>query len=108
MDTGDETHLEAALPLGDVELRGRIDRIDLAPDGRSAVVRDYKTGKSVTGASKFADKGTLQIQLYMLVAQRVLGLDPVGGVYHPLGAADPGKTQAARDPPARRPELSAR
>ena len=30
-----------------VELRGRIDRIDLAADGRSAIVRDYKTGKSV-------------------------------------------------------------
>ncbi len=82
-----------ALSLGEVSLRGRIDRIDLGPDGRSAVIRDYKTGKSVTGADKFADNGTLQIQLYMLVARRVLGLDPVAGVYHPLGAADPGKTK---------------
>ena len=81
----------AALELGELELRGRIDRIDLAADGRSAVVRDYKTGKSVAGANKFDDRGTLQIQLYMLVARRVLGLDPVAGLYHPLGAAAPDK-----------------
>ncbi len=84
----------AALALGDVQLRGRVDRIDLAADGRSAIVHDYKTGKSVASADKFADKGTLQIQLYMLVAQRVLDLDPVGGLYHPLGATDPKQRRA--------------
>ena len=45
------------------------------PDGHGAVVRDYKTGKRVSPAAKFATMGTLQIQLYMLVAERVLGLD---------------------------------
>ena len=35
------------LRLGDVALRGRIDRIDVDETGR-AVVRDYKTGKNVT------------------------------------------------------------
>jgi len=79
-----------ALRLGEISLRGRIDRIDLAADGHSAIVRDYKTGKSVPRASEFTVKGTLQIQLYMRVAERVLGLDPVAGLYHPLGAADPG------------------
>jgi ATP-dependent helicase/DNAse subunit B len=74
------------LKLGDVELRGRIDRIDLAPDGRRAIVRDYKTGKSVARAGDFTDTGTLQIQLYMRVAERVLGLEPVAGLYQPLGA----------------------
>ncbi len=85
----------AALELGDVKLRGRIDRIDLAADGRSAIVHDYKTGKVVGGADKFDQRGTLQIQLYMLVAQRVLGLEPVGGLYHPLGATAP-KDRRAR------------
>ena len=28
----------------------------------------------------------MQIQLYMLVAERVLGLDPIAGLYQPLGA----------------------
>lgn len=83
-----------ALALGEVQLRGRIDRIDLAADGRSAIVRDYKTGKSVANADKFGDRGTLQIQLYMLVARRVLGLDPVAGLYQPLGAANPDKRKA--------------
>ena len=78
-----------SLELGEIELRGRIDRIDLAPDGRSAIVRDYKTGKAVASADKFSDTGTLQIQLYMLVARRVLGLDPVAGLYQPLGAPAP-------------------
>ena len=74
------------LALGEISLRGRIDRIDLAPDGHGAVVRDYKTGKQVSPAAKFTDEGTLQIQLYMLVAERVLGLDPIAGLYQPLGA----------------------
>jgi ATP-dependent helicase/DNAse subunit B len=73
------------LPLGDVSLRGRIDRIDTDHTGR-AVVHDYKTGKSVTPAAKFAERGTLQIQLYMRAAERILGLDVVAGLYHPLGA----------------------
>jgi ATP-dependent helicase/DNAse subunit B len=84
-----------ALTLGEIELRGRIDRIDLAADGRSAIVRDYKTGKQVPSADKFEERGALQIQLYMLVAQRVLGLDPVGGLYQPLGATVP-KDRRAR------------
>lgn len=75
-----------ALELGDVALRGRIDRIDIGPDGASAVIRDYKTGKSVARADEFANRGTLQIQLYMRVAQRILGLQPIAGLYQPLGA----------------------
>jgi ATP-dependent helicase/DNAse subunit B len=84
-DPGDEEQHDA-LRLGDVALRGRIDRIDVDPDGRRAIVRDYKTGKSVARAGDFTDTGTLQIQLYMRVAERVLGLDPVAGLYQPLGA----------------------
>jgi RecB family exonuclease len=79
----------AALALGDVTLRGRIDRIDVDGTGR-ALVRDYKTGKSVAAADKFSERGTLQIQLYMRVAQRILGLEPVAGLYQPLGAVSPG------------------
>jgi ATP-dependent helicase/nuclease subunit B len=74
-----------ALALGDVSLRGRIDRIDVDAGGR-AVVHDYKTAKTVSRAGEFTDRGTLQIQLYMRVAERVLGLEPVAGLYHPLGA----------------------
>jgi len=92
LDQVDEDNEPAHEPLrlGEVTLRGRIDRIDVAADGRSAIVRDYKTGKNVPRAGEFESKGTLQIQLYMRVAEQVLGLDPVAGLYHPLGAADPG------------------
>ncbi len=79
-----------ALRLGAVTLRGRIDRIDVDDAGR-AIVRDYKTGKNVSRADAFVDEGTLQIQLYMRVAERVLGLEPVAGLYHPLGAVGPDK-----------------
>ena len=85
-DDGDENgEVHEALALGDVSLRGRIDRVDVDPAGR-AVVHDYKTGKSVSKAGELTDRGTLQIQLYMRVAERVLGLAPVAGLYHPLGA----------------------
>jgi RecB family exonuclease len=91
---GEEDELRDALAIGDVTLRGRIDRIDVAPDGQSAIVRDYKTGKNVPTAAELADRGKLQIQLYMRVAQRVMGLDPVAGLYQPLGASATGKRKA--------------
>jgi RecB family exonuclease/superfamily I DNA/RNA helicase len=81
----DDAEAREPLVIGDVSLRGRIDRIDVDQRGR-AVVRDYKTAKSVSKANEFTERGTLQIQLYMRVAERVLGLTPVAGLYHPLGA----------------------
>ena len=74
------------LDFGDFELRGFIDRIDVAPDGRSAIVRDYKTSKEVPGRQKIVDDGKLQLPLYMLVARELLDLDPIAGFYHPLAA----------------------
>jgi RecB family exonuclease len=77
------------LRRGDLVLRGRVDRIDVAADGRGAVVRDYKTGSNVVGAGSFADRGTLQIQLYMTAVRDLLGLDVIAGLYQPLGATNP-------------------
>ena len=77
-----------ALDFGDFKLRGYIDRIDVAPDGRSAIVRDYKTSKDVPGRKQIVDQGKLQLPLYMLVARDLLGLDPIAGFYHPLAAYD--------------------
>ena len=74
------------LPLGDFALRGRIDRIDVEPGGNRAVLRDYKTSKSVPGVTKIANDGKLQLQLYMLAARELLELEPIGGLYQPLGA----------------------
>jgi RecB family exonuclease len=73
------------LELGELALRGRIDRIDVAPDGRRALLHDYKTAVEVPGRKKLVTEGKLQLPLYMLAAQRELGLEPIGAVYHPLG-----------------------
>lgn len=76
-----------ALDLGDgAMLRGRIDRIDVSPDGR-AVVYDYK-GASVTPGAKWLREGRIQLALYMHAAERLLGLRVVGGMYQPLGGVD--------------------
>jgi putative RecB family exonuclease len=54
-------------------LRGIVDRIDIAPDGRIRVV-DYKTGKSPN--SRFEDKAMFQMKFYALVIWRVRGVIP--------------------------------
>jgi len=77
------------LELGPTSLRGIVDRIDLAPDGQGAVIRDYKTSREVPGAAAFEGKGKLQLQLYMRLVRDRLGLDVIGGLFQPLGARKP-------------------
>jgi ATP-dependent helicase/DNAse subunit B len=78
------------LELGDdVRVRGIVDRVDADPDGR-AIVRDYKSGGArpeYPGARWGLDR-QLQVALYMLVVRELIGLDPVGGFYQPLGGGD--------------------
>jgi len=52
----------------DFEIRGFIDRVDLAPDGRVRIV-DYKTGKSPRPA--FQDKAMFQMRFYGLAWWRM-------------------------------------
>ncbi|HEV7363810.1 MAG TPA: PD-(D/E)XK nuclease family protein, partial [Solirubrobacteraceae bacterium] len=66
---------------GELRVRGTIDRVEV--DGERAVVRDYKSTRGHPYA-KWADDGILQVGLYMLAVQRLLGLQPVAGVYQPL------------------------
>jgi ATP-dependent helicase/nuclease subunit B len=76
-----------ALDLGDgMTLRGRIDRIDVAPGG-AAVVYDYK-GASVTPGARWIADGKVQLALYMRAVEQLLGLRVVGGFYQPLAGAD--------------------
>jgi len=69
---------------GGVGVRGRIDRIDTAADG-TAIVYDYK-GRNAVASASWRAKRKFQVALYILAARHVLGLDPVGGLYQPLGA----------------------
>ena len=84
-------HLElefGPVAIDGVSVRGRIDRVDVH-DGH-ALVRDYKSGKSVDSykAASWEDKNRFQAALYMLAVEQVLELEPAGGVYDPLGGDD--------------------
>ncbi|HKJ37050.1 MAG TPA: PD-(D/E)XK nuclease family protein, partial [Solirubrobacterales bacterium] len=70
--------------IGDFKLHGRVDRIDVSTDGK-ALIRDYKLSSKVVAAAKLLEEGKLQLPLYM-EAVRGMGLEPIGGLYHPLGA----------------------
>ena len=90
---GEEGSLPAfELGEGDerVALRGAIDRIDVGPDGREAVIRDYKSGsaKPEHQGRRWQTDNTLQVALYMLAVRDLLELDPVAGLYQPLGGGD--------------------
>ena len=67
----------------DLALVGRIDRVDVRPGGREAVLVDYK-GSTAAAQAKWLPERRLQLGLYMLAVREVLGLDPVAGLYQPL------------------------
>jgi RecB family exonuclease len=85
----DHGPLRLELPdgAGSVAVSGRVDRIDVAPDGRTAVVRDYK-GKAVSAGARWAEDGRLQAALYALAVRERLGLDVAGALYQPIGSSD--------------------
>lgn len=83
---GADEHGHPALGIGDgVRISGRIDRIDSGPGG--AIVYDYK-GRNAPDAACWRRERKYQVALYVLAARDVLGLEPVGGLYQPLGARD--------------------
>ena len=68
----------------------RADRPDRRRAGRQAGARFATTRRRrrCPGVTEIANEGKLQLQLYMLAARERLGLDPIGGLYQPLGAYD--------------------
>jgi len=77
-----------ALLLDGVRIRGVIDRVDV--DGRQAIVRDYKSGgnRSEYPAARWHTDRQLQVALYLIAVRELLGLEPVAGLYQPLGGRD--------------------
>lgn len=67
-----EMFVSAELP-GGLVLRGYVDRLDRAPDGRTRVV-DYKTGRAPADA--FAQKAMFQMKCYALALWRSSGTMP--------------------------------
>lgn len=56
-----------------LRLRGKIDRLDAAPDGRLTVV-DYKTGRAP--AERYERGSMVGVQIYALLCESVLGRAP--------------------------------
>ena len=52
--------------------------------GALGIVVDYKS-VAASSAADIREKDLLQLPLYMLVLRDQLGLEPVGGVYVPVG-----------------------
>jgi RecB family exonuclease len=86
-----------ALAGGELPLQGRIDRVDLSADGRRALVVDYKGRAGAAPQDKWAAEGRLQVGLYMLALERLLGVEAVGGLYQPLGAREDAPRGLLRD-----------
>jgi RecB family exonuclease len=80
-----------ALELADgVRVRGMIDRVDVEPGGRRAIVRDYKSSASTSHPrARWILDRRVQLALYMLVVRDLLELRPVAGFYQPLGGREP-------------------
>ncbi len=83
---GEESELPAFDLGGGVLMRGRIDRVDEDGAGR-AVIYDYKSS-SAPAPARWLPEGNLQVALYMLAVEQLLGLDVVGGFYQPLSGGD--------------------
>ena len=67
-----------------VVVSGKIDRVDADPLSARGIIIDYKSG-AAPSATQIHDEARLQIPLYLLVLRDQLGLEPMGGVYVPVG-----------------------
>ena len=79
-DAGEPVWFERSFSfkLGDHVLRGRVDRVDRLPDGSYELI-DYKTGKARTEEQLRED---VQLSLYQMAAQRVVGHRDLGAELH--------------------------
>ena len=94
-----DSHGALALNGSGFSVTGRVDRIDVDGSGR-AMVRDYK-GKTVYAGARWAQDGRLQAALYALAARELLGLEPAGALYQPIGKRRPPPARARRAPARR-------
>jgi ATP-dependent helicase/DNAse subunit B len=69
-----------------LRVTGRIDRVDVGPGG-VAVIRDYKNSTGYP-AARWVEDDRLQGALYAEAVRQLLGREPVGAVYQPLGGPD--------------------
>ncbi len=75
-----------------LELRGKIDRLDLDPTGNALLV-DYKSGAKKFNLGKFVHGLDLQLVAYLLAVRNAVipdvgTLHPIGAFYYPLRPAE--------------------
>jgi ATP-dependent helicase/DNAse subunit B len=68
-----------------IGVRGRIDRIDRAPDGRAYVI-DYKYSRAANVKDKLENGSLLQAPLYLIAAEKLRQIRPAGVFYAGLRA----------------------
>jgi ATP-dependent helicase/DNAse subunit B len=66
--------------LKTVGVRGKIDRLDTAPDGRAYVI-DYKYSGPQRTKQRLSDDNLLQAPLYVMAAEKAFGTQPAGMFY---------------------------
>ncbi|HET89940.1 MAG TPA: hypothetical protein ENN99_04250 [Chloroflexi bacterium] len=71
-----------------LKLRGYIDRVDRAPDGRIRII-DYKAGSTRIPARDLTRGYRLQLPLYALAAEQALGAEVASGFYWHISSAQP-------------------
>ncbi|HEV3199492.1 MAG TPA: PD-(D/E)XK nuclease family protein [Bryobacteraceae bacterium] len=68
-------------PLDDsLQISGKIDRLDVAPDG-SAYVIDYKYSRAQRTKERLTDENLVQAPLYLMAAEKVFRVKPAGMFY---------------------------
>ncbi|MDO9033969.1 MAG: PD-(D/E)XK nuclease family protein, partial [Methanoregula sp.] len=77
--------VELVSPDGErkVFIRGRIDRIDLTPDG-FFLIYDYKSGSQHPKAKDIEAGTALQLPLYLLAFEKITGNHGIGGGYYTI------------------------
>jgi ATP-dependent helicase/DNAse subunit B len=78
-ETRAELDFQFSLASG-IEIKGRIDRIDVTPDGGAYVI-DYKYSGAQNTKNRASDQSLLQAQLYLLAVERFFKLRPEGMSY---------------------------
>lgn len=72
-----------------IRLRGQIDRVDLVPGGRGALVVDYKRSKRDLSISAKLEQGLeFQLPVYILAAEKFLKLSVIGAEHRILRTAE--------------------
>ena len=86
--TDSELNCTEPIPIGDVYMKGKIDRIDIG-NGTFNIV-DYKTGSSTVRMPEIRSGRSLQLPIYLQIAEKLLnqqkgaGFAPAAGLYHKI------------------------